>query len=273
MLADVVPFLRCPLCGAGFALEGPVLRCAGGHAYDVARQGYVNLLADPGAGTADTMSMVDARAEFLGAGFYDPILRAVASEVPGESRVVLDAGAGTGEYLATALAYAPQAVGLALDVSVPAVRRAAKLQRAGAVVADVWQSLPVRDGVADVVLNVFAPRNGSEFRRVLRSSGRLVVVTPYETHLSELTTALGLLSVEPNKLDRLDASLAPHFRLATRSDVTGRLALTHVAARALVAMGPSAHHVEEAALAGHVAGLPDPVRVTFGVHVSMYRPL
>jgi 23S rRNA (guanine745-N1)-methyltransferase len=234
----------------------------------------VNLLAAPGAGTADTVAMVAARAEFLGGGHYDPILRAVAQEVPAEARVVVDAGAGTGEYLAAALAYAPDAVGIAVDVSVPAVRRAARSsERVGAVVADVWQSLPVRDAVADVVLNVFAPRNSAEFRRVLRPSGRLVVVTPYGNHLAELTTALGLLTVEVNKLDRLDAALGAHFSLERRTEVTGRLSLSHAATRALVGMGPSAHHVEAPTLAAHVAALPEPVAVTFGVHVSSYRPI
>jgi len=273
VLADVIDFLRCPVCAAGLVLDEPAVRCGSGHAFDVARQGYVNLLTEPGAGTADTSAMVAARAEFLAGGHYDPILRAVGAEVPGEAGFVVDAGAGTGDYLAAALAYAPRAVGLAVDVSVPAVRRAARVARAGAVVADVWRSLPVRDGVADVVLNVFAPRNPAEYRRVLRGNGRLLVVTPYENHLSELTTALGLITVEANKLDRLDATLAPHFRLERRADVTGRLSLSHAVARSLVAMGPSAHHVEEATVASLVARLPEPLPVTFGVHVSSYRAI
>jgi len=218
--------------------------------------------------------MVTARAEFLAGGYYDPILRAVGAEVPGDAAFVVDAGAGTGHYLGAALAYAPQAIGLALDVSVAAVRRAVRVSpRAGAVVADVWRSLPVRDGVADVVLNVFAPRNPGEFRRVLRSRGRLVIVTPYENHLSELTTALGLLTVELNKLDRLDGSLAPHFTLEQRLGVTGQLSLSHAVARLVVAMGPSAHHVDEAMVASLVARLPEPMPVAYGVHVSSYRPI
>ncbi|MCU1677510.1 MAG: rRNA methyltransferase [Frankiales bacterium] len=274
VLDDVAALLRCPLCASACALDGSALRCTEGHSFDVARQGYVNLLAAPGAGTADTAGMISARAEFLAGGWFDPILRAVASEVPADARVLVDAGAGTGEYLATALASAPQAVGIAIDVSVPAVRRAARVSpRAGAVVADVWQSLPVADGAADVLLNVFAPRNALEFRRVLRSGGRLIVVTPYENHLSELTSALGLLTVEANKLERLDAALGLHFRLERRTDVSGRLSLPRAAARALVGMGPSAHHVDDATVAGHLAALPEPIAVTFGVHVSSYTTL
>ncbi len=267
-----MPHLRCPVCHDGLTLDGPSVRCPHGHSFDVARAGYVNLLTTSGAGTADTAAMVAARAEFLGGGFYDPLLRAVAAAVPATARVLVDAGAGTGEYLAVALAAAPEADGIAVDVSVPAVRRAARVSRAGAVVADVWQSLPVRDGAADVVLNVFAPRNPAEFRRVLRPGGLLLVVTPYDNHLAELMSALGLLRVEPNKLGRLDAALADRFRLDRRVEVTGTLSLSQAAAQSLIAMGPSAHHVDAATLATLVGRLPAPFPVTFGVHLSSYRP-
>ena len=82
----------------------------------------------------------------------------------------------------------------------PAARRAARAHpRAGAAVCDVWRGLPLADACADVVLDVFAPRNGAEFRRVLRPGGRLVVVTPTPAHLAELVPLLGLIGVDPDK--------------------------------------------------------------------------
>ena len=70
----------------------------------------------------------------------------------------------------------------------------------------------MRDGAVDRVLVVFAPRNGPEIARVLRPDGRLVVVTPAADHLGELVGPLGLLRVDPDKADRLAASLEPHLR-------------------------------------------------------------
>ena len=70
--------------------------------------------------------------------------------------------------------------GLAVDVSKPALRRAAQAHpRAAAIRADLWRRLPVSDGVAALILNVFAPRNGPEYHRVLRPDGLLLVVTHY----------------------------------------------------------------------------------------------
>src|SRR4051812_50175772 len=94
MLADVLPYLACPHCGADLALSGPVVRCASGHGFDVARQGYVSLLAGKAPVSGDNADMVAARAEFLDAGHYAPIARAVVaaagSAAPGGS--VADAG-------------------------------------------------------------------------------------------------------------------------------------------------------------------------------------
>src|SRR5919206_373512 len=108
---------------------------------------------------------------------------------------------------------APDAVGVVLDASRYAARRAARAHpRAMAVVADSWARWPVRDAALDRVLVVFAPRNGAETARVLRPGGRLVVVTPAADHLAELVGPLGLLTVDPAKADRLTAALGPHLR-------------------------------------------------------------
>src|SRR5690606_10049715 len=113
-----------------------------------------------------------------------------------------------GYYLSAVLDALPDRPGVALDVAKAAVRRAARAHpRAAAAVCDVWRGLPLADGCADLILNVFAPRNASEFRRVLRPTGALIVVTPQPNHLSELVDALDLVRVDPAKQDRLTAAL------------------------------------------------------------------
>ena len=158
-LTDIVDYLICPVCGDALSLDGRVVGCPRGHVFDVARQGYVSLLTGSQApGTADSTAMVTAREAFLGAGHFDPLAEAVAGACRTEARVVADAGAGTGHYLSRVLDHLPEAVGMALDVSKHAIKRAARAHpRLGAVVADVWRPLPVRDGAVDTLLNVFAP--------------------------------------------------------------------------------------------------------------------
>jgi 23S rRNA (guanine745-N1)-methyltransferase len=272
VLTDVLAHLRCPVCGGALAGGGQAVHCPGGHSFDLARHGYLNLTAGRATHPGDSSAMVAARAELLETGAFDFVSEALAAAAPGTSGLVVDAGAGTGHHLAAVLTALPGAVGLALDVSKPAVRRAARAHpRLGAVLADNWRRLPVADRSATVLLNVFAPRNGAEFARILRSDGTLLVVTPTAGHLVELVRRLGLLRVDPDKTGRVAAGLAPWFHLSGQAVHTHRLRLSRTQVRALVGMGPSARHLDPHRLAAVAAGLPEPVPVTAEVRLARYH--
>ncbi len=272
MLADVVRLLRCPTCGGALQPTPGSLRCNENHTFDVARQGYVNLLGAAEHGSADTAAMVRAREEFLAAGHYAPLAGAVAGAAGEGDGPVVEIGAGTAYYLAATLDARPSSVGLALDISVPAARRAARAHtRAGAVVADAWSTLPVVDGCAEVALVVFAPRGAAEIARVLRPGGRLVVLTPGPQHLTELVYVLGLLGVDDRKGERLHAALDPAFDVVDEVALRRSMHLTTADVGRLAAMGPSAFHTSPDDLRRRVAGLPEVVEVTAAVTVTTFR--
>jgi 23S rRNA (guanine745-N1)-methyltransferase len=274
VLADIVDLLRCPVCGDALGETGGALRCAAGHSFDIARQGYVNLVP----GRADTPEMVEARDAFLEAGHFRPLSAALAEEARAaggasgaSGGAVLDLGAGTGHHLAAVLDALPDARGIAVDASPAALRRAARAhERAAAVGADAWKRLPVADGVAALVLSVFAPRNPDEMARILAPGGTLLAVTPTTRHLYELVGPLGLLSVPDDKADRLDAQLEAHFTLTARRPLEHPMFLTREEATQLVGMGPSAWHVDDQTVAERLAALPDPLTVTASMTLSAF---
>jgi 23S rRNA (guanine745-N1)-methyltransferase len=266
MISDVVPYLCCPVCRADLTVAEAALRCPQGHTFNIARQGYADLSAGRLPHSGDTAAMVAARDAFLAQGHFAPVTEALAAYArPG---LVLDVGAGTGHHLAGVLDANATATGLALDVSKPALRRAARAHpRLAAVLADAWAPLPVGDGAAATVMNVFAPRNAAEFRRVVDEEGRLVVVTPTARHLVELVDRLGLIRVDPAKEERVAATLDAHFAVADRQRVESGLDLDRDGAAHAVAMGPSAWHVDPLP-----ERLPDRLAVTLSVDVTAYAP-
>ena len=274
----VLPHLRCPNCTSGLAAEGArgPLRCARGHSFDIARQGYATLTAGRTPHVGDSAEMVADRERFLAAGHYRFIAAALASAALASAALasaarhttpglVVDAGTGTGYYLAQVLDELPDAVGLGLDVSKAALRRAARVHpRADAALADLWRPLPLADASASLILDVFAPRNAAEFHRVLRPDGSLLVVTPATDHLAELVADFGLIRVDPDKGDRVADSLGEHFTAVASTNHRHRLRLDGAEVRTLIGMTPSARHVSLTEFRA--------CDVTAAVDLTVYRP-
>ncbi|NKX53966.1 methyltransferase domain-containing protein [Arthrobacter sp. E918] len=254
------------------------IRCTEGHRYDGARQGYVNLLT--GRGTSfvpDTAAMVAARDTFLAAGGYEPLAEALAAEAARllsgiAAPAVLDAGTGTGYYLAKVLDRRPDAAAVALDISKFALRRAAHAVPAAlCLVWDIWRPLPLAAGCVDLVLNVFAPRNAAEFARVLAPGGHLLVATPAPGHLAQLRSILPLLGIDTDKAARLADSLSGHFEQVSAAAVSAGLELDAGAVEQLVMMGPNAHHVDAAGIRSALAGTGLPLAVEARFTLSVFR--
>ena len=291
-VASVADLLSCPVCAARSLGDAPLhadgrrLTCSAGHGFDLARQGYVNLLGRTEPGHADTAPMVAARERFLDAGAYAPLAQALVETSrqahpagPGPL-AVLEAGAGPGWYLERVLggltAAGWAARGVALDVSVAACRRAAVRASQsgvalGAVVGDVWGRLPVLDATLDLVLSVFAPRHAAEFARVLRPGGALVVLTPRPGHLSSLRSPLGLLGVEVDKQAKLEARLGEHLFIEGTRELSFTVSLDGPAVADLAAMGPTAFHVDGAALTDRLERVVTPVEVPVEVQLATWR--
>jgi 23S rRNA (guanine745-N1)-methyltransferase len=240
-----------------------VLVCAAGHRHDVHRRGYLTT-ARPKGVTGDPRQLLERRAAFLSTGAYEPIANEVARAADDLAAAprILDSGCGTGYYLARLLSAHPAARALALDVSADAVARTVTATGAAGIVASVWGALPIRSGAADLILCVFAPRNGAEFARILSPAGRLIVVTPQPDHLGELRESGAAIGIHPHKLQHLDESVRP-LVLRDRSTLRYEIELDEQGAALLVGMGPSGHRSDLA--------VPRAGTVTVAVDVSVYR--
>lgn len=292
MLSHIVDILADPADGS--ALEGADnfsrLVSETGHSYDVAKQGYVTLAA--GAGLkhhGDDAAMVTARETYLAMGHFAPFVEAVTGAVQDSLETqdaaqqaglnedtapsLLEVGAGTGYYLAHTLDSIEGARGVGLDISTHAAKHLAKShERVGAVVADVWERLPLKDDSIHAISVVFAPRNPAEFQRVLAPGGEVIVLTPQSGHLDELREPLGILGVEEGKVERLYAQAEGFLKQAADPvDISFPIVLDKASIAAQVGMSPSARHISPEELAESMASLPQTLTVTAHARLDRLR--
>jgi 23S rRNA (guanine745-N1)-methyltransferase len=187
--------LICPVreCRLALLREGRRLLCARGHSFDVARSGYINLLQpqerrskNPG----DTEEAVAARRRLHDRGVTAPLLHGIAELLRANSDdVILDAGCGDGFYLGT-LAEQSGFDAHGIDISIPAVDTAARRYPGCEwIVGNADRFVPYADGAFSAVLSITARMNASEFRRVLREDGRLLVALAAPEDFIELRGA------------------------------------------------------------------------------------
>jgi 23S rRNA (guanine745-N1)-methyltransferase len=212
--------LLCPVRNCRLPLERQERRllCPRGHSFDVARSGYINLLQpqdrrskEPG----DTADAAAARRRLHDRGVTAPLLQAIAEMVvasPGD--IVLDAGCGDGFYLG-ALARQTGFRAYGIDISVPAIDAAARrYPECEWIVANADRFVPYADRSFSTVLSITARMNSTEFRRVLREDGRLIVAVPAPEDLIELR------GVGRDRGARTIETFAHDFTLVDRRRVT-----------------------------------------------------
>lgn len=188
----------CPVCGGAMDRGEGSCRCENGHSFDIAKEGYVNLLPANrrhSKAPGDDKGMAAARTRFLEGGWYEPLrdeLCKLAGEMAPTEPVLLDAGCGEGWYT-QALAEAAAAKGgrtAGIDLSKPSIKKAARRCPAGEFAVGTVYHLPLVEGSVDVMVNCFSPLAAKEFARVVRPGGMFLYVVPGPRHLWELKEIL-----------------------------------------------------------------------------------
>ncbi len=181
-------FFACPHCGQALGLDQNSLLCLNCHTFDIAKQGYVNLVSQVKQSANYHKSSFENRQAFLEAGYYDHLYETLEGKVAElDLQSVLDIGCGEGFY-SRKLAEKMDLDILAFDISKDSIRLAAKSDSTKSVkwfVGDLTK-LPIQDKTIDGILDIFSPANYQEFARVLKTGGAILKLIPGPNHLKEL---------------------------------------------------------------------------------------
>jgi len=200
VLSDTL--LLCPVCKDKLIkdVSNKIYKCENNHTYDIAKEGYVNLLIsnqkrskNPG----DSKEMVLSRVEFLSMDYYKPISDKINEMIVecleknnSDKFNIMDLGCGEGYYLTNLKNYMDEknikANYYGMDVSKEAVKYASKTDK-----DCVWAvgnnfHIPSCDKSIDCILSVFSPIDINECNRILKDDGVFIRVLPRTNHLIQL---------------------------------------------------------------------------------------
>ena len=273
----------CPLCQSPLQLADNTWRCDGSlhpkqtsHPFDVARQGYVNLLPvqqKKSKAPGDSQQSIDARKRFLNAGHYQPLNDLICQKMAALLTVKkasinqkdkpinwLDIGCGEG-YYTQAMAQTGMDVLIAADISKPAVVELAKTSKAlgrlwyqgaeeakedGTYAAAIYPlvtsaaHLPLRAHSIDGISSIFSPILPEAFNEVLSDEGYLIIAKPDIGHLATMREAL-FDDVREHDSDKFLQELAPYFQLLQTHHISSRLKLSAEELADLMTMTPYAY--------------------------------
>ncbi|MDA0147161.1 23S rRNA (guanine(745)-N(1))-methyltransferase [Vibrio sp. LaRot3] len=188
---------QCPLCHQPLTFSERTYRCANNHSFDLAKEGYVNLMPahhkrskDPG----DNKEMMQARRRFLECDYYQPMKQKIAQLcaqfVQGTDHQLLDIGCGEGYYTDEVaeqlLAQSASAQVFGLDISKVAIRYASKRYQNCQFSVASSHRLPFSDQSLDAVLRIYAPCKAQELQRCVKDNGVVITVSPAGRHLYQL---------------------------------------------------------------------------------------
>lgn len=257
--------LICPVCDSALERQDKRYVCINHHSFDLAREGYVNLLlANQKASKmpGDSLEMLQARRRFLESGSYktlsDYLNQIVAQHLYANDNqtdvnkpiTILEAGCGEGYYLGKMQQFLkenqPSTVMhyWGLDISKDAIRMASRrYKEINFLVASTRRKITIADQGIHVLLTIFAPRNPIEYRRIVAIDGIVIVVIPDINHLRQLREILGMPERLVVKQDEVIVDFQDGFELNQVEKISSSIELNNESLLDLVKMTPNYWHI------------------------------
>lgn len=187
--------IKCPNCSHQLNKDEHSLRCSNGHSFDIAKEGYINLILPhqkKKLNSGDNKIMIEAREQFLSHGYYDFLISTIEEicqiehNTKHKHKQLLDLGCGNGYYTRHFYNNNTSIHKTGIDISKVAITKAAKKDNTSSYLVASNFDIPIIDNSVDILVNVFAPCNLVEIIRVLRKDGLFIKVIPVNNHMSEI---------------------------------------------------------------------------------------
>ncbi|MEX3746971.1 MULTISPECIES: putative RNA methyltransferase [Lysinibacillus] len=246
LMDENITLFACPICQESIGVfEQGRLVCSSNHSFDIAKQGYINMLTH-GAISKYSKELFESRKAVIDSGIYD-LVEDKIGELIANAETVLDTGCGEGSHLARIMAK-KQGIGIGIDIAKEGILAAARHYPEQIwCVGDLAKS-PFARSSFDAILNILSPANYEEFKRLLTQNGCVVKVVPQSGYLHELRAQLYADSTkESYSNEQIVARFKDSFADVSVERITYTVPLATELVPALLEMTPMGWHKKEEA--------------------------
>ncbi|MBO6047505.1 MAG: methyltransferase domain-containing protein [Erysipelotrichaceae bacterium] len=265
--------LACPKCHQPLLRKDRSYQCVNHHNYDIAKQGYINLLLNPDKATnnpGDSKESLQARKAYLNQGYYDVILNEVTryiKEHAQPSMDILDLGCGEGYYtfgMKKQLGDTHNYYGL--DISKTAIQMATRYDKSINWIVGNSKNIPINDHSLDVITALFTVVNSDELKRTLKNNGYIIHVTANRNHLIEIKEL-----IYDEVKTKSDEHIRLPFNVLESYDFVHQITIdSHEDAVNLLKMTPHYYHIKKERR--HIIDELEQLTVTIDIRLTVYQP-
>ena len=244
LMNNNIKLFACPICKESMRVhEQGRLECSMHHSFDIAKQGYINMLTHSAA-SKYSKDLFESRKAIIDSGMYD-VLEGKIIELMAAAKTVLDTGCGEGSHLARIMAHR-EGIGIGIDIAKEGILAAARHYPEQIwCVGDLAKS-PFAKTSFEAILNILSPANYEEFKRLLVPGGCVIKVVPQSGYLQELRAQLYADSAkETYSIEQTVERFRESFAEVMVERVTYKVPLASELVPALLEMTPMGWHKTE----------------------------
>ena len=266
-MSTVITMIQCPKCAEALQQEAKRFVCKNNHSFDIAKEGYVNLLLKNSTNHGDNKAMVQARSHFLNQDYYKPLAELLIQKISSyalHDATILDLGCGQGYYTSQIQKVFTHHSVIGVDISKEAIAYASKQNKQIQYIVASNANLPLADDSINMALCLFSFLDASELQRVIKDNGYIIVVNPHTHHLFELKQAV----YDTPYVNELNQSEIDGFKIIDAIELTYPVHInSNEAIKELFQMTPYAYKTskEDTEKLNHLQHLD--VRVSFYIQI------
>lgn len=275
---NIIVKIRCPLCSSDMNVQAlSSLICRNNHTFDIAKQGYVNLL-NRLAPTNYDKQLFHARQKIMTtSNLYTELHKKIAEKITKKivardsPSIMLDAGCGEGSHLQKIIEQTENNTiqGIGLDISKEGILLAAKTYKQPIWFVGDLANIPLNNQSCHFILNILSPANYVEFKRILRTDGLIIKVIPGKSYLKELREVVFVNETKANyKNEQITSLFKQHFEMVDELYITDSVTLSGEQLKYLVEMTPLTWNVTKEKLQPFLQKTSSEITVDFTVLVG-----